>query len=60
MQLIDLIQQVLQTGTLPLATERQLQRLLQATATETLDDHTLLLIDHLIESLCRGCIRPTA
>lgn len=60
MQLIDLIQQILQTGTLPLTTERQLQRLLQATVTETLDDHTLLLIDHLIESLCQGAIRPTA
>ncbi len=60
MQLIELIQQILQTGTLPLATERQLQRLLQTTATETLDDHTLLLIDHLIESLCCGSIRPTA
>lgn len=60
MQLIELIQQILQTGTLPLATERQLQRLLRATATEPLDDHTLQLIDHLLESLCQGSIRPTA
>ncbi len=59
MQLIDLIQQILQTGTLPVATEHQFHYLLKSTATETLDDETLLLLDHLMESICRGYIRPT-
>lgn len=60
MQLVELIQQILHTGTLPMATERQLQRLLQATTIETLDDQTICVIDQLIESLCCGHIRPIA
>ncbi len=57
MKLTDIIQNVLQTGVLPMQVERQMQRLVAA---GTLDESSLTAIDQLIEALCQGKIQSVA
>lgn len=57
MKLTDMIQDVIQTGVLPMQVERQMHRLL---ATGTLDEPALTAIDQLIEALCQGKIQSVA
>ncbi len=57
MKLTDIIQNVLQTGVLPMQVERQMQRLVAAGA---LDESSLTAIDQLIEALCQGKIQSVA
>lgn len=54
MSLIDVINEVLTTGILPLAVERQLHQLLQ---TQQCNETDLIAIDQLIEALCTGSVR---
>ncbi|UBF25628.1 hypothetical protein K9N68_29355 [Kovacikia minuta CCNUW1] len=57
MKLVEMIQEVLQTGVLPMRTERQMQRLL---ASCPMDEQSIAAIDQLIDALCQGTIQSVA
>ncbi|NJP11430.1 MAG: hypothetical protein HC866_19725 [Leptolyngbyaceae cyanobacterium RU_5_1] len=57
MQLIEVVNQVLETGVLPVAVERKMQKLLR---TEEFDETEIAAVDRLIDALMRGAIQSTA
>lgn len=57
MQLVDVVEQVLQTGILPLPVEREMYKLLNRTE---LDDVEMQALETLLNALTSGLIRPTA
>lgn len=57
MQLIEIIQEVLRTGQLPVSLEKQLQVLL---GSADLSETEMTAINQLLEALCCGTIRSVA
>ncbi|WP_432812762.1 hypothetical protein [Pantanalinema sp. GBBB05] len=57
MQLVHIVQQVLETGVLPMSMERYMNRLLASTEFSDLE---LAAIDDLLNALATGMIRPIA
>lgn len=57
MQIIEVVQQVLETGVMPMAVERKIQALL---GTRQFDEGEVRAIDQLIDALMHGRVRPVA
>jgi hypothetical protein len=54
MQIVQMVQQVLETGELPMKLERQMQSLLKG---KELSEAEMAAIDQLINALCEGTIQ---
>jgi polyhydroxyalkanoate synthesis regulator phasin len=57
MQIVEMVQKVLETGTLPMKLERQMQNLLQG---RELSEAEMAAIDQLINALCEGTIQSVS
>lgn len=57
MQLIEIMTEVLETGLMPMTTERRMQSLLKSRA---ITDQEMQLIDQFIDALVTGKIQPIA
>ena len=57
MQLVEMVEDILRTGLLPLAVERQMKSLLDRTA---LNESEQAMIDRLLEALTSGTVHPVA
>lgn len=57
MSLIEIVHEVLTTGTLPLSLERKVHQLLNS---QNLQESEIEAIDQLIEAMLNGTIRPVA
>ncbi len=57
MQLIEVVEQVLEAGVIPMAVERKLYRLLESSQ---FDNKEMAAIERLIEAMMNGMIQPVA
>jgi len=57
MQLVELMTEVLETGLMPMATERKMQALLKS---KTMNEVEMQMIDQLIDALTAGKIQAIA
>lgn len=57
MQLIEVVEQVLEAGVLPMAVERKLYQLLESSQFDTKE---MAAIERLIEAMMNGMIQPVA
>lgn len=57
MQLIEVVEQVLEAGVIPMAVERKLYRLLESSQFDTKE---MVAIERLIEAMMSGMVQPVA